>query len=297
MAPQFLVRYRRIAWIAGWLIALGVILRGGWFLALLLQSESIEETKTGAFVQPSELPATPPLAVGSDPIEVPPHQAPTLSGKAAQEAPALRPSGVKPMEPLAARPKGTVDAALGRLASGHAAFNVPSEATIGASFVVEAKVSASLSKKALAESIAEPGEVAVEPVSLSKWMSATLSGGSAFEITAASPKEQWVSESKGAVWIWSVTPKRPGEQALILSLDALLKVEEREGWVSLGVLRRRIAVAVDPLDEAVMRMAWVRGIAENLYWLLTVLIAPIALFIWRKIMGRRRRTATPPDDS
>jgi hypothetical protein len=207
-------------------------------------------------------------------------------------APNLSPS-IDTIAPSEMPKAGAVDEVLAALTPGFAAFNTPERARLGEPLVIEARVSGRLPPEALRALVGEAGRVESAPLRLSPRMSATLNGGTAFDIQPSGPQEQWVSEQSGAVWTWAVTPKRDGEQVLILSFDAFITVAGKEGRASIGVLKRRIAVDVDPLRRIASWLDVAKEIGGNAYWFLTVLVIPAGFYLWRRV---RRRAAEPPRD-
>ena len=72
--------------------------------------------------------------------------------------------------------------------------------------------------------IGEPGKVEAAALKVSERMVATLSGGSAFDVSPSGPQATVGSHKETTDWIWHATPKAVGEQVLILKLDALISI-------------------------------------------------------------------------
>ena len=77
----------------------------------------------------------------------------------------------------------TVDEALTQLRSANVAFNTPDRARVGKQFIIEAKLSTKLTQKEVKVSIEEAGKVEAADLKVSDRMVATLSGGSAFDVS------------------------------------------------------------------------------------------------------------------
>jgi hypothetical protein len=75
-------------------------------------------------------------------------------------------------------------------------------------------------------------------------MSATLSGGGAFDISPSGPQTQWIDREEVTTWVWSLAPKTAGTQYLILSFDALITENGKDGTRNVNILRRKIEVEV-----------------------------------------------------
>ncbi len=149
------------------------------------------------------------------------------------------------------------------------AFNPPSEMTQGRADRVEVAVARSADLvDALVSGLRGRGEVRVEPVPTSAFMSAELRGDS-FAITALSPAEQIVAPT--ARWEFDVTPRHAGVQTLTLCVS--MRFSETG---PLAVPGSRIAV---PVIERQIRIKVSVGygtrafVGQNWQWLVGTAVA------------------------
>lgn len=151
-----------------------------------------------------------------------------------------------PEEPASASasPLRLVDEAMRRLVDANVAFNSPPRARLGKDLEIVAKISAKLPKETLAREVDELGTPKVVPLKVSDRVAATLSGGSAFDISPAGPQEQAVSENELTTWSWKVTPKAAGEQMLTLTFDAYIQLQGKDVKRTVRTLTQKISVDV-----------------------------------------------------
>jgi hypothetical protein len=182
----------------------------------------------------------------------------------------------------------TVDEALESLRSASVAFNSPDKARVDEQFIVEAKLSTQLHPVEMEVLIGDPGHHEVATLKVSDRMAATLSGGSAFEVAPAGPQEQWISDKETTDWNWQVSPKRGGEQFLILSFDALISVNGKEDKRTINTFKRRISVDVSWPQTAMEWLEFVKKTGEDISWIWATLLVPVGGGIWAWIKRRSR---------
>jgi hypothetical protein len=180
----------------------------------------------------------------------------------------------------------TVDEALASLRAANVAFNTPDQARVGKQFVVEAKLSTHLRREELSVLIEEPGKREVETLKVSDRMAATLSGGSAFDVSPSGPKEQWISDQEPTEWDWQVSPKSVGEQVLILSFDAVISLNDKEDRRTINTFKRRIRVDVAWPQTAGEWLEFIKKTGENVSWIWATLLIPIGGGLWALIKHR-----------
>ena len=202
-----------------------------------------------------------------------------------------RPPQVSPLGPEAVPSPPTpttVDEALASLRAANVAFNTPDKARLSNEFIVQAKLSTRLRPEELQVLIDEPGKRQVATLNVSDRMAATLSGGSAFDVSPSGPQEQWISESGTTEWNWQVTPKSAGEQSLILTFDALISLNGKEDRRTINTFKRRIVVDVGWPETAGEWLEMVKKTGENVSWIWATLLLPVGGGIWAWIKRRGR---------
>lgn len=169
------------------------------------------------------------------------------------------------------------------------AFNAPEQVACYEEVDVSLFLSPSKSieelKKKLAGMIGtrEGAEIPFSPI-----VSATLSGGSAFEITPSIPEfPRSVEPNQVSEWHWTVRPVKAGKQRLTLTVYAMAK---REGMESVGIqeaYKRDIAVSVSYVKSGEYFLG------KNWQWFWAAALLPVAgwLLEKRKHRGHSRHWA------
>lgn len=201
------------------------------------------------------------------------------------------------IDPLPSAPR-TIDDVLKVLKTAKVGFNPPKKTIVKHQLILEAKLSAHLTAEDLKLLFQEPGTVEVAPLKVSDRIAATLSGGSAFEISPSGPQEQWISESETTNWTWHVTPLSSGHQTLILSFDAIVSFDGKDDKRNVNTLKREIDVEVEPTSlpqSFADGLQFVKENGENLHWVWGTLLVPLVGGIWTWF--RRRSRSVPADQN
>ena len=194
-------------------------------------------------------------------------------------------------EPAPAAPSETVDDVLGRLANGTVAFNTPDQMRLAHSQSIQASLGVKIPADTLVRSITANGTVTTATLKIGNRMQATLSGGSAFDITPAGPQPQFIGDRDVNTWEWTVTPSLEGAQELVLTFDALIDVDGVAGTHTIGTFRKAIKVVVGWPETPGEWADWFKNGVEYIGWFWTTLLLPAGLFV-RKWL-RRPEPAAP----
>jgi hypothetical protein len=119
-------------------------------------------------------------------------------------------------------------------------------------------------------------------------MSATLSGAGAFDISPSGPQVQLISHRDTTIWTWTITAKAAGTQFLILSFDAFLTIDGKEGTRTINTLTRKIDVQVGWPETPEEWLEYGKKLFEGVSWLWATILVPIAAYavhFWRKRGG------------
>lgn len=120
-----------------------------------------------------------------------------------------------------------VDAALGRMVDAQVAFTAPERMRIGQTLAVQAilapGVDADLANRLIGLLTAQ-GRREVAQLRASDRMRATLTGGTAFEVTPSGPQMQFVGSKEPTVWHWEAAAKMAGKHELTLGFEAIISV-------------------------------------------------------------------------
>jgi hypothetical protein len=182
----------------------------------------------------------------------------------------------------------SVDSELAKLVAGSVAFNAPDQAIIGKSQVIEARLSSSVLPSKLISELPGSGNKESAPLQVGKKMAATLNGGSGFDVSPSGPQIQFISSKDTTVWAWTVTAKTAGTQFLILSFDALLTIDGKEGSRNVNTLVKKIEVQVGWPETARDWLDYGKGLFEGLNWFWATILVPIGAYVihlWKKKRG------------
>jgi hypothetical protein len=186
-----------------------------------------------------------------------------------------------------------LDAALEKLVSGNIAFNTPDRIPLGKSRVIEAKLSTNVPPNVLLTQLSEAGAKESASIKVSDRMTATLIGGGAFDVLPSGPQQQFISKKEVTTWTWVVTPKQGGTQFLMLSFDAVLSVDGKDGMRTINTFKRKIQIDVPwpetPSEWFVLLKNWF----ENVSWFWLTILVPVGLWLWNKF---RKKPAALADE-
>jgi hypothetical protein len=187
-------------------------------------------------------------------------------------------------------PPSSLDVALKKLISGNIAFNTPDRIPLGQSRIIEAKLSTNLPPKDLLAQLSEAGAKESASIQVSDRMIARLDGGGAFDVSPSGAQQQLISKQEVTTWTWVVTPKQRGTQYLILSFDAVLTVDGKDGTRNINTFKRKIEINV-PWPETLSE--WFKLLKEwfeNISWFWLTILVPIGVWLWSKL---RKKPLSP----
>src|SRR6266496_1907910 len=197
----------------------------------------------------------------------------------------------RPLSHLLAGPLSPLDAALEKLIAGNVAFNTPDRMRVGKSQIIEAKLAVRIPPDVLTTQLTEAGKKESASLSVADRMSASLFGGGAFDVSPSGPQQQLISRQQVTSWTWDVTPKQTGTQYLILSFDAVLTVDGKDGTRNINTFKRSIEVEVGWPETPGEWLEWFKGLFDNISWLWATILVPVGLWIWNRFRKR------PPPES
>ena len=169
-----------------------------------------------------------------------------------------------------------IDEILSKLVKGNVAFAAPDRATIGKSRTVEARLSVTKTPTALINELTGAGKKETASLKVSDKMTATLNGGSAFDVSPSGPQVQLISRTDTTIWTWTITPKLSGTQILLLSLDALLSIDGKDGSRTVNTLTKEIDVEVAWPETFDDWITYVKNLFDDLNWLWVTILVPLA---------------------
>jgi hypothetical protein len=176
--------------------------------------------------QPAPGPPAPPTSAAS--ATVAPANTPNLN---------LRSGGgrLTPSPTAIAKPASSledVDAALKKLDWGQMAFDVPEKLRLEQTALIHLLISpahtAEQLTNAIREQTSEPVKIESARIQISGMMEAKLVG-SAFDIQSITPEApQMVSRTEPTEWKWEIRPRQSGQQSLHLTLNAIIRFDDKE---------------------------------------------------------------------
>jgi hypothetical protein len=190
---------------------------------------------------------------------------------------------------------GAVDQALADLVDANIAFNVPDHAAINKTLIIEAKLSTRLDQDQLKKLIDEAGPSEGATIKIADRMAATLSGGSAFDISPPGPQEQWISKSDTTAWTWEITPKSAGAQILILSFDAILTINGKDDRRTINTFKKTISVDVSKAESLEDWLEAIKKYGEDISWIWATILIPVGGAVWAWF--RRKRQPDAPSSA
>jgi hypothetical protein len=171
-----------------------------------------------------------------------------------------------------------VDEELGRLVTGHVAFNTPDAMRFGETrtlaLVASPELDPSTLSKELRTRIGGNDAIAVDTLQIAPVMEAQLEGASAFAITPLTPLRQPVSRATPTEWRWSVRANETGTHALHLTINAVITVAGEAYPRSIDVFDRTIRVDISSSQRIAMFFE------NNWQWLLGTIAIPLAVWFW-----------------
>jgi hypothetical protein len=205
-----------------------------------------------------------------------------------QPFPPTATGGVLPTPLPTLDPAQVVANALASLEQGRLLYNPPTEMKFSETERVEARISLN-PEEDLTENLQGSGQPIEESIPVTNFMKVQLKG-QAFEITALNSEEQVVVSPGYTQWSWDVTPQKSGDQSLVLTVSARVKIPDYpDETKDLQVVERVIQVQVSPGRAAL------NFIEQNLGWIAPIILSACVAAIgwaWR----RRKTKINPPED-
>ena len=176
----------------------------------------------------------------------------------------------------------SLDAALDRLVKGNIAFNAPDHLRIGKPQIIEAKLAVNVPANVLITQLIEAGEKESASIAVADRMSAKLYGGAAFDVSPPDPQQQLISHQQVTSWTWEVTARQVGIQYLILSFDAILIVDGKEGTRNINTFKQKIMIEIGWPETPSEWFQWLKEWFENISWLWATVLVPLGLWAWNR---------------
>jgi hypothetical protein len=174
-----------------------------------------------------------------------------------------------------------IDAQLERLKKANAVFNTPESMSVGETRTIQLLLGLN-SVPELEGMIQEPGKIErATNIRISNQMEAKLAGDD-FSITEITPPRIPISMKEVNEWKWDIKAERSGTLHLTLALNVILFVEGNQ-------LPRTIQTFMRDIEVPVVEVPWsltgsiVGFIKSEWKWLWTVLVVPLAGWMWKRL--------------
>ena len=178
-----------------------------------------------------------------------------------------------------------VDKVLKSLVLGSIAFNTPEEIQWNNTAVIELLLSPSFSVDELKDKIQEAGEREGAEIRVADQMSAVLES-SGFKIIELTKEIQAISFEEITDWKWEITPSKPGEQTLYLTISAILFVNGERTPRKIESFKKEIYIKVTFIQKLGF------FIKDKWEWLWGVILIPLIIWIWKKWKNKKINKTT-----
>lgn len=170
-----------------------------------------------------------------------------------------------------------IDRRFAELSPGEVVFTAPEKMRVADTSEVSLRIAAKNHAAGILEGLTEGVTSTAEQEHITPVMEARLDGGAGVDVQALGKDAQSVAGGGFAEWRWNVTPKKSGSQRLTVSIIAHLTYPDgHDVPKTVRTLTRKVEVSANAGDS-------IRTfIASYWQWLMTTLIIPIVLFLYRR---------------
>ena len=193
-----------------------------------------------------------------------------------------------PRPPIPSSSIALLDDVLDDLEFGNIVFNAPKKMQLGESERIELLLSPTKSIKELQTELENQIDIESANITIANRMEAHLSGRS-FEIEPIISERQAISSRRTAQWLWDVIPTESGILTLRLSLTVYVELNNKEENYPVETFERDIKVEVSPLKRISIIFTSIWQFLSGMDWFWTVIIIPLAIFLWRKYYRNQDR--------
>lgn len=173
-------------------------------------------------------------------------------------------------------PFTTTEDVLDQLETAAMAFNMPQTADIQETLLAQLRVDYHLSAVQLSETlISNEGHMIVEDIPVSKVISAVLVSPT-LQIDPLTPVSQALSTRRSTEWLWSIKPSESGKHLVVLTVNAIVKVDGEQAERAILIKNETMEVTV---TTSYMITTWLK---QHWEWLLSGLIFPLIVWFWSR---------------
>ena len=170
----------------------------------------------------------------------------------------------------------TTDDVLDQLETAAMAFNLPEVADIKETVMAQLKVDYHLSAIQLSETLmSHEGHLIAGNIPVSKILRAELIAPT-LEVTPLTAASQALSSQQPTEWLWSLRPVKSGEHLVVLTINAVVKVDDEQAERTIKVFSETMYITV---TARYVISTWIK---EHWQWLLSGLIFPLTVWFWNR---------------
>jgi len=173
----------------------------------------------------------------------------------------------------------TTDQVLEQLSSAAIAFNVPEGVNVAEKFRVQVVIDPS--KQVGEVVISQKGTIVSSKIQVSKIVTVKLIAP-AFTVIALGSEEQAISDTAPTTWEWDLSPTKPGNHEIRITVDALVKVDELSANRHIKTFDQSIFINI---TKQQLVTGWLKEYGQ---WLWTTILLPVFAYA-RKWWNERKK--------
>jgi len=175
---------------------------------------------------------------------------------------------------------------LDQLVKGKIAYEVPDTMNVGKNYNATVIITKAMNDSILFENFHQ-GNFQKEEIKVTTRVKVVLIDPTEnnFDITSLNTLEQLVDDTTNTVWKWNITPKRGGDNVLVLRVTVKVLDQLGENYKDIRVFEKTIKVYTPILTR-------LRHFIGNYWqWLSTVIVIPLGIWGYKILSNRRKKNA------
>ena len=175
---------------------------------------------------------------------------------------------------------------LDELVKGKIAYEVPDTMNMGENYKATVIITKAMNDSVLFQDF-DTSDFQREEIKVSSLVKVLLIDPTeeSFNITALNTAEQLVDDSTNTVWKWNITPKRGGDNELVLRVTAKILNQLGENYKDVKVFEKTIKVNAPVLTRIK------QFVGDYWQWLSTAVVIPLIVWGYKTLSNRRKKIA------
>jgi len=176
---------------------------------------------------------------------------------------------------------------LDELVKGKIAYEVPDTMNVGKNHKATVIITKAMNDSILFQDIVDTRYFEKEEIKVSSRVKVFLIDptGKNFDIISLNTEEQLVDNITNTIWKWNITPKRGGDNELVLRVTVKVLDRLGENYKDIKVFEKTIKVNAPVLTRIK------KFIGEYWQWLSTVIVIPLLIWGYKILSNRRKKNA------